>query len=196
MHIYKQYVINLLNILKDGLQTGAGDMNGPGKYCIEQAVAAAVGRPHDNDKPMCVNKTISRFGISLNDREWESQLRAKVLKRFGVAQIGSNIITDYDFNAVFVRKWNEQHRSYRDFDTAEEIIAGMRQKSDLAAAAEIAVQTLIELKSPGTEFLYMCDDPKPKPEHQAVVDRMNAPQLNWRGYNARTSQTCHKGNCA
>lgn len=174
---------------------GAGDMDGPGNYCIEQAVAAAVGRPDDSDKPMCVNSTVRQFGISLNDREWEPQLRAKVLKRFGVAQIGSNTINSYEFDTVFVRKWKEQYKPYQNFTTAQEVIDGLRKKSDLAAAAEVAVQTLIELKSPGVEFLYMCDDPKPKPEHQAVVDRMNAPQLTWGKYNAGT-QTCPTRHCA
>lgn len=188
MKIELQFVQRLLDILKDGIQHGAGNMDGPGSFCVEQAVSHAVGNNHWTDKPRCVSAAVRTFGIRLNDREWDPHQRAKVLKRFAVVQLGSDIINDNDFERVFCRIFKEKYNIYE--SCSLDVLARLHSKNDLVKAAEVAVEALIELKSPGAEFLYMCDDPKPKPEHQKIVDRVTAPKyLTWGNYNA-ASQAC------
>lgn len=85
--------------------------------CIEYAISIASGTPDDKDGPRCVNQNLRRFKIDLNDcYQYDNEAhRAKVLRRIGIAQLG----TDKGFSwskfqkallkwqDEFVANWNE-----------------------------------------------------------------------------------------
>jgi hypothetical protein len=58
--------------------------------CVEAAVCYALGLPHGDD-PGCVAQSIRSLKIQLNDATWSSpEVRARGLRRLGLAQLGSN----------------------------------------------------------------------------------------------------------
>lgn len=77
------------NIVGRGMPYGIGKRNGP--MCVEAAVCMSTDGEF-GDKPTCVTEDISTYGIELNDfpNKWKSnKQRAKSLKDFGIAQLGS-----------------------------------------------------------------------------------------------------------
>ena len=83
-------------ILKRGLSLGLGDPDG--QMCIEAAWCSALGLPHGDD-PGCVAKSVRRFKIVLNDRNWSSpRARANGMRDLGIAQLGSlGVVADHEF---------------------------------------------------------------------------------------------------
>mgnify|MGYP007100160279 FL=1 len=86
-----------------GLCQGAG--NGKRTFCAEQLVAAVCGLPV-NDRPECVEYAVQRFGIRINDSQWSSpEARAKGLRDFLIAQIGSKgVVNGVEFAKRVDRK--------------------------------------------------------------------------------------------
>jgi hypothetical protein len=87
----------VLEIVDAGLCKGAGEP-APGKMCIEAAVTFALGEPF-SDEPSCVSHALRRLKIRLNDSCWSSNdVRAKGLRRLGIAQLGSkDALNDNEF---------------------------------------------------------------------------------------------------
>lgn len=111
------YVItrNLVEQLSQTIDKGLSDGLGkpaPGQMCVEAAICYVNGWEH-NDEPKCVNPTIRDFSINLNDSLSfkNRQSRAKALKRFAIAQLGTknqkNIGRKFASQAtlVYIQKW-------------------------------------------------------------------------------------------
>jgi len=78
---------SLDKILANGLVSGRGDRTST--FCAQEAVCAALGLPITNH-PECVDDAVSAFGRRLNDARWSSTAaRAKGMRDFVVAQVGS-----------------------------------------------------------------------------------------------------------
>ena len=94
MNITEQHAKKLLELTNPGLCNGAGDGT-PGNMCVEQAVALTFGEPL-NDTPTCVDGDVQRFSIMINDLGgWPSNaIRAKTMRRFAIAQLGSAGVID------------------------------------------------------------------------------------------------------
>lgn len=95
----------VLKVVDAGLGTGLGDPK-LGKMCVEAAVCYAMGEVH-GDHPRCVTHAIVKTKININDHDVfeifdngvkNNKLRAKVLRRLAIAQLGSRgVITDYQW---------------------------------------------------------------------------------------------------
>jgi len=87
--ITKEIIEKLNSVIDAGLCSGLGDPT-PGEMCVEAAVCYAFDLPH-GDNPRCVHTVLQDLGILLNDKlGWSSnEARAKGLKRFAIAQLGT-----------------------------------------------------------------------------------------------------------
>lgn len=79
----------VLSVVDKGLVRGMGQPI-PGKMCVEAAVCFALGQEH-GDNPSCVEDSLRRFKININDSGiWSSDhYRAKGLRRLAIAQLGT-----------------------------------------------------------------------------------------------------------
>lgn len=78
----------LQEIIPRGLVSGMG-LPEPGMMCVEAAVCYAMGLPH-GDEPTCVNNSVRRAKIALNDAPWSSKAaRAAGMLDASIAQLGS-----------------------------------------------------------------------------------------------------------
>jgi hypothetical protein len=142
--------------------------------CIEAAIACAMDLPF-NDEPTCVEPAVRAFKIALNDSSrWSSpEVRAKALRNIGIAQIGSAVVVDgnefakrlaektiriiipHIFNFVF--KDNPAclaaAERCRLEGTKDAAYAAANADEILTMSANIALEILQELKSPGCEWL-------------------------------------------
>lgn len=84
-----QQAQRVLAAVDKGLTSGVGQPI-PGQMCVEAAVCFAFGEGHD-DEPLCVNREVRNWKISLNDAAgWSGKkARAKGLRRIAIAQLGS-----------------------------------------------------------------------------------------------------------
>jgi hypothetical protein len=159
-------------LLERGLCIGVG--NPDGQMCIEAAIACAMDLPF-NDEPTCVEPAVRAFKIALNDSSrWSSpEVRAKALRNIGIAQIGSAVVVDgnefakrlaektiriiipHIFNFVF--KDNPAclaaAERCRLEGTKDAAYAAANADEILTMSANIALEILQELKSPGCEWL-------------------------------------------
>jgi hypothetical protein len=86
--ITKTFVSKFSKIIDAGLCSGLGQPK-PGEMCVEAALCFARGWDH-GDKPQCVHPVYREFAIRLNDARWSSNAaRAKGMKRFAIAQLGT-----------------------------------------------------------------------------------------------------------
>jgi len=133
-------------ILARGLSHGLGEAGG--QVCIEAAICEVLGLGHSDD-PKCVSAAVRRFKISLNDSNWSSpEARAKGLRELGIAQLGSlGIVYDTDAaRAAYAARAADAARAAADSAAAD-------SDSYLRLAADLALEVLRELKSPGCELL-------------------------------------------
>lgn len=161
-------------ILDRGLCVGIGNLDG--QMCIEAAISCAMGLPFGDD-PECVAPAVRSYKIKLNDSYvWSSSAsRAAGLRKLGIAQIGSRGVVD---EQEFARRLAEKTirvlipAIFRDvFKNVPECLAAAdrceKEGSEVAAvaasslaaekylllSAELALEVLQELKSPGCEWL-------------------------------------------
>jgi hypothetical protein len=191
MNINREVICKLLKLLDQGLKSGSGSFDGPGDFCVQQAVSKAIGEPNPSDYPvLCVNDHVKAFGIRLNDQLWSSPAaRAKGLKRFAVAELGTTNRKAGDrafgeeFERLLCNKWNRKHGTTY---THAHQLPSVCDDSQLEELANTAADVLTKMGSIGSQFLYMCEPgAKLTPKHQKQYDdskRMFAPQLTWRNY--------------
>lgn len=145
---FKAGIKRLLKLIDAGLQDGAGEGDSPGMFCVQQAVNYTYLK-NKNDQPFqCVHSELINLGISLNDAYgWSSdKARAKGLREFAVAELGSNTVNCTGFSNKLFLKWRAKHSS-EDWNISDKSISEY---------ASMAVELLKELKSPGCEYLGMC----------------------------------------
>jgi hypothetical protein len=162
-------------ILSRGLCSGVGTRTG--QMCIEAAICAVLGEPH-GDKPSCVTSSVRAFKICLNDANWSSaEARAKGLRAVGIAQLGSKgTVDDIAFStriaeltirillprllrdlvktpeALAAALRCEQEGTQAAAESAAESAArsaGSAADTYLILSADICLQVLCELQSPG-----------------------------------------------
>lgn len=168
MEITEKLINKLLGIINGGLCHGAGSMTITGSFCVQQAVTEATGEGC-SDRPECVDPEVRGLGICLNDAIAKSrQERARILKRFAVAELGSyEHIYVPDFIRLMMKNWNTTYPSRPIRGYGELMVTN----NDVEAIAEMAVQALIELGSPGTKYLYMCGDTREGDPQPNIVTR-------------------------
>lgn len=153
--------------LDRGLSQGQGSPNG--QMCIEAAICQTMGLPHGDD-PGCVSAAVRSFKINLNDSPWSSPAaRAKGLYDLGIAQLGSlGVVDDAEFSKRMAEKTIRFviPKLFRQLFTGnakleEAAIRGEQDGTEAAAtpdsflilSAQLALETLRELNSPGVELL-------------------------------------------
>lgn len=182
-----------------GLCKGAGDNPLPGKpasFCVQQAVSLALGEDDPQSYPVvCVGETVKGFGVSMNDREWPSVMaRGKGMRRFAVAELGSNRISQTKFNYMVGEKWAETHPHALGCtanDLAEEV-----HIKDLPELAEVAVQVLIELGTEGSKWLDYDEKQLKAKKKELEKNLMYVPQLEWKQYGRKNQATCAPRYCS
>lgn len=151
----KAVIRKILRVIKAGL---VGDTVGspePGQMCVESAVCYALGLEHSDQTHQheCVGKAVNDVGIALNDMDWSSdEARAEGMKRFAVAQMGSNIIDQEAFTEKvaglgYGRLACEFMESPYPLDIDKQMLA------------DRVVKILQDMKSPGCEYLDLCNEP-------------------------------------
>jgi hypothetical protein len=183
MKITKSIVQTLLDIINPGLCHGAGDMDKPGSFCVQQAVSHAVGRDEHGDNPHeCVGDKTRSFGVQMNDCDWlNEKTRANGMRRFAVAEMGSNKVSQGQFNRIVCDQWNKIAPYGYDHENDVGNLPQLCQTDkDREKLCEMAVKALIILETEGSKFLYMTE--LPKKEQQKIADRYCVPQLQWRGF--------------
>lgn len=177
----KEIVNKLKQILKAGLQMGAGSMTKPGTFCVQQAVSKAIGHPDFRDQPhICVGSSVNEFGITVNDQNWSSdEARAKGMERFAIAELGSNKINQNRFEDKLLKKFEAKYPD-RGAYSAQSIPEECYDDKELAEACEMAVQVLIEMGCEGTKYLDLKVNEKEKKQIKKLVekiDRLEVKQL-------------------
>jgi hypothetical protein len=91
------------SILARGLSNGLGKQGG--QVCIEAAICETLGLSHGDD-PKCVAESVRAYKIRLNDAAWSSpKARANGLRDLGIAQLGSKgVIDDLKFSQAIAEK--------------------------------------------------------------------------------------------
>lgn len=185
MNIKHSIVEKLLELIDQGLCHGAGNHRHPGDFCVQQAVNRATHGYH-SDHPECVEPTVLKLGINMNDTfHGSDKERARILKRFAVAELGSaGVIDGFEFTALAKNLWNEKYPDDRII-----VETGPLTSDRVEKFAEICVQALIQLGSPGAQYLYMCaPDATLKPEHKAALKKEQEIQkklknmTQWKGF--------------
>lgn len=93
MTITREDALKVLEVVDGGL--GIAMRETP---CVEWAVCRALeGRA--SDKPACVAQAVRLLGIRMNDSNWSGeQARAKGLRRFAIAQLGTAGFDEREFD--------------------------------------------------------------------------------------------------
>lgn len=202
MEINEEKVTRLLDIIDAGLAHGGGRMRRPGDFCVQQVLAVVfcggsellLGVPMKGylgvpvkgkwSYPLTdgasVGRAVSTLAIALNDQiNWESpDHRAKGLRRLAVAELGSEAINQMQFLTNVAMAFAEKYPA-ASIRHADELLHGLGCQSmrpdALRDLANIAVDTLQQMMSPGCEFLYLCDDDKPIAEATAPAETFVPP---------------------
>ncbi len=174
------YVINvnsvekLLSVIDKGLCEGMGQPK-PGQMCVEAAVCYAFDQEH-SDRPTCVPKWLSDLKININDDlNVSKKIRAKILRRLAVAQLGSKHINQSQFKKIVIPKINtilrfiaatEKYTEtgyinglYSIPSRFNEILENIERKKAvkiIIAICDVLVDALNELESEGSEYLGLC----------------------------------------
>jgi len=196
MKITIQHVTNLLSLLTRGLINGAGETKN--EFCIQQAIHRVLdddldGQHSDAPPVTCISGRINNFGICMNDQEgWiDEKDRANGLRRFAIAELGSAKVSYSDF----VFGLQERVRGlvkledfeFNDGDN-ENLVAQFMEfrpahasrSSWLKKLANMAANTLRELGTEGSRFLWMVDEPDKAKRQEAAYrlgDKIFAAQL-------------------
>ncbi len=98
MMIMEGHAREVVCVVSKGLGTGFTSYPVIGEMCVEVAICHALGLPH-SDHPVCVGDDVRQFSLTINDSPWwyGADDRAKGLKRFAVAQLGSDAIDQNEF---------------------------------------------------------------------------------------------------
>lgn len=169
-----QAIVDKLNALLDkGLCHGASHFTQI-TFCVQQAVDIAIHEGHKvcaSDNPAeCVNEHVRSLGLRLNDQKqcWtSSKARAEGLRRFAIAELGSQGVVDgQEFFGNLNKRYNAKYPDRESFQ-----YYWLKTEADACEVAEMAVQTLIELKSPGAAYL-----DKPQSELKQIQKQL---QRNW-----------------
>lgn len=175
----------VLQTVDQGLCHGLGQAE-PGEMCVESAVCYALGLPH-GDNPLCVGAAVRQFKIRLNDSKWKSdKSRSRGMRKLAIAQLGSDQIDQVEF-AKYVSEQTIRRivplallaaaravpkhakalmaaaKRCRREGTLEAASAAYSaaysaaSAGPLLVAAEIAIEALKKLKSPGCKWLRLCD---------------------------------------
>ncbi len=104
MTILPAHAGSVLQVVDKGLGMGFESTPVVGQLCVNAAICFALGLPH-SDKPTCVGYKVRYFGIALNDMDWRTmpglsdapQARARGMRRFAVASLGSDTISQLQF---------------------------------------------------------------------------------------------------
>lgn len=79
----------VLSVVDAGLIRGAGAVAAPGRVCLEQAIALALGDGL-TDEPRCVHAADRRWGLGTNDScPLDDAQRAAALRKVSVYQLGT-----------------------------------------------------------------------------------------------------------
>lgn len=186
MKITKDIIEKVLNIITGGLENGAG--NNLNTFCVQQAVSKACNHIEYNDHPIfCVDDQVVSFGIRMNDRGWSSRkARADGMRRFAVAELGSNKVNGNEFMAKVQQRWHAAHPMSRGIEYAD-------GDTQLREACEHAVQVLIEMKTEGSDYLYLTE-PGCSETHKDLMKRLyHVDQLTWSRETYGCQGTCQKG---
>ncbi len=162
MNITKEHAAKFLELCDAGLSKGLGEQV-PGKMCVEACWNAALGLPHGDDPP-CVGSAIRAAKIALNDANWSGDMeRARGMRAVGVAQAGSDQIDQVEFTRLITEGLERIKAQYppADTTTAARYTADAAQAGTdevLRAFANVILDALKELKSPGCEWLDLIKD--------------------------------------
>ena len=97
MKLTKKHARKISELVSHGLVKGLGNPI-PGQMCVEAVVCFALNLPH-NDNPPCVGEAVRDYKIKLNDCNWDNNIaRAEGMKYLAIAQLGSDIIDQKEFN--------------------------------------------------------------------------------------------------
>lgn len=198
MEISEDKVRRVLEIIDGGLEHGGGNMRAPGQFCVQQVLAVVFSAGLVRSQFPCagvllegpvelvdgahVGRMVSTLAMALNDQvHWGSPKdRAKGLRRLAVAELGSEAINQMEFLTDVATAFGGEYPlagvTYSDdllnVLGCQELGPGM-----LRDLANIAVDTLQQMGSPGCEFLYLCDEDKPIAE--AAVPVESFPRIHW-----------------
>lgn len=188
MKITPEIVTKLIKVIGSSLYGSAGTMTKPGTFCVQQAVSKAIGEPHLDDSPTpCVSDELIKFGINLNDRDWPSNnARARGLKRFAVAELGSrDHVNPDEFDRLVADMWNKKYEKKCWYASTACGVLDLAPDAALAEVAEMAVQALKKLKTPGSKFLFLCGRPKLKAKPDKHVCK-EVKRTEWREFKPST----------
>lgn len=158
--ITRGLVKEICALLDRGLCQGAGQI-ARGEMRVQQACNLAFGQSDRNDDPECVHEVLRRVGICLNDMRWSSdEMRGRALKRFAIAQLGTRGNLNGSQVDKLSRKLSEMvsRRDMEAWNYAPTSEDQVRLDHVKAEAAEEFVQMLIEMKTPGSEYLDLIDE--------------------------------------
>lgn len=168
----------VLTTVDAGLCKGVGQAE-PGHMCVEAAVCFALDLPH-GDNPPCVGSAVRAAKIQLNDCAWSSDMaRARGLRKLSLAQLGSKSINQVVFakrltflvitkmlpKTLRLAKLEKEAKACEeapDSDAAD-AAANAAYAADaaddlvLTEFADLMLQVLVEMKSPGCEWLYLTE---------------------------------------
>jgi hypothetical protein len=171
MKITENIIRNLIFLLdKHGLVHGAGDTKE--EFCIQQAVNRVInndlyGQWSDNPSQDCLDEDIRAFGIRMNDclRSMPRKERADVLKRFAIAELGSNMIESKAFFDMLCEKLEFVPLDGHWGSLIEHFIQRSSEGTKterLKILADAAADVLKELGTEGGKFLHLVDEPNKK----------------------------------
>lgn len=199
------HIKNLLQLFEGGLINGAG--NNVNHFCVQQAVHRVIDDALDDatksDHPpsWCVKDTIVGFGIHLNDYPgWTSnKARAEGLKRFAIAELGSNKINSREFHKrlaekVAAKSGMSADGFSKDINIIQEFVGGDGDgpfdstliTKRLTWIANAAAYVLMELETEGSQFLEILDEKDPE------VRKEKARNLGGELYAKQLAETSYK----
>lgn len=183
-----------------GLCHGAGRSDTD--FCVQQAVSKVVTEDKDmnSDNPyLCVSEFLVSFGIRLNDAFRESnELRGKALRRYALAELGTSQKFD---SHLFVEKlmtkinYVTQKTMWFDVDEGHDFAQqccdelGGRTNKNVKIVADLAADVLADMKTEGSEFLPILDEPN----HNERVNKAEA--LGNKVWAAQMAEMGYKGYC-
>jgi len=167
MKITTKMIKNLLMLMNShGLVHGAGHQKT--QFCVQQAVNRVLhndlyGQYGDNPTDDCLDGYVRGFGVRMNDclgTDITVDERAMALKRFAVAELGSNLID----HTVFFSKLADRLGVNRSGDITGNFMAGSENKKReervamLKTLADTAADVLQEMGTEGSKFLHLIEE--------------------------------------
>jgi hypothetical protein len=184
MKITIHHVLKLIKILDKGIIHGAGET--VEEFCVQQAVHRVLlddpedAYASDNPPNWCILDQIRAFGIHLNDQGgWkDNRSRARGLKRFAIAELGSSKLNSYEFftklRGALARRTGADPAFFCDGDCIIDQFMeldrrGLSRNDWLTVLADTAADVMKELGSEGAQFLYLVDEPDKAKRHEKAT---------------------------